>query len=69
MDKLLIQLINVPDAGEIISIKCMEIVLVKKSLCVQSAVMAGFHFRNNRFFLGGGVYGTWTRVSQRGSQG
>lgn len=56
MGKLLIQLINVPDAGEIISIKCMEIALVKKQkipLCVQSAVMAGFHFRNNRFFFFG----------------
>lgn len=29
IDKVLIQLINVPDAGEIISIKCMKIVLVK----------------------------------------
>lgn len=35
MDKVLIQLINVPDAGEIVSIKRMKIVLVKKkSLCV-----------------------------------
>lgn len=34
MDKVLIQLINVPDAGEIISIKCMKIVLVKNpSVC------------------------------------